>query len=137
PSLADASAAVGWQADVLHLEGGGAGVAGDGEGVRARAEVGGAEAEDVDALPAVVHPRDVVGDAGPVMAAGLGDHRADHRVVVDEARRLAGILPGEEALVAAAVVREVVGDGADEGEAVGDAGVPGEVLADLDAGDVG
>jgi hypothetical protein len=58
-------------------------------------------------------------------------------VVVDEAVRLKRIAAGEEALVAAVVAGEVVGDRADDGELVGHTGVQGHVLADVDAGHVG
>ncbi len=87
-------------------------------------------------IAAGVGAGDVVGYAGLPLLTGSGDHRADHRVVVDEADRRARIAAGQEAFVAAAVVGELVSDGADEGELVGDAGVQGQQFAHVEAGNV-
>jgi hypothetical protein len=104
--------------------------------MRARAEIRGAEAEDVDALATAVHAGDVIGDAVGALALHAVDHRADHRVIVDEPGRLLRIAAGEEALVAAAVVGEVVGDGADDRVFIGDPRVHRQIFGDVDAGDV-
>ena len=112
-------------------------IADHGERRVGRPQVGGAEAEHVHVAAALVHAGDVVGQADVAALADLGRHRADHRIIVDEAGRLLGIAAGEEALVAAAVVGEVVGDGADERVAIGDAGMARQMLADLHARHIG
>ncbi|MFO0965615.1 MAG: hypothetical protein U0793_08540 [Gemmataceae bacterium] len=122
-SIAQMRGHVRQRGEVLHTEGRRRRVAVDGERVGRRTEVSGAEAEDVDVLPAVIHTGDVVGHAVVALGRGRADHGADHGMIVDEAIGLGGVAAGEEAFVAAAVIGEGMGDGADDRVFVGAAGV--------------
>ena len=57
--------------------------------------------------------------------------------VIDETRGRGGVATGEKAFVPTAMVCEFVGDGADDGEAIGTAGVEGQQFADVEATDTG
>ena len=87
-------------------------------------------------LPPRIDQGRVAGDAGDGGRAEAGDERPGHREVVDKPGRLLRGPAGQKPLVAAAVIGEVVRHRADEGIAIGTAGVEREELADIDSGDV-
>ena len=125
------------QREVLHLELAVGGVAGHLKRMRVRPEIRRAEAERVDVIAAAVYHVDVARHCGVLVLENLRNHRTDHRSVVDEPGRLKRIAAGEEALVSAAVIGELVGDRADDRVLVGLLRELRQVLADVDARHVG
>jgi hypothetical protein len=128
---------IGCEADILDLEIRCARVTYDHERRGARAEIRGTEREGVDATAALIHARDARRNLFVGAAEDFADDGSDGRRVVDEAGGGGRKPAGEEALMAAAVVRELVSNGAHEVEAVGDFRVAREQFAHFDAGHVG
>ncbi len=122
------------QADVGHAEAGGTRIAGDGEGLIRRAEVGGpGDHEAVVAGDRI--DADVVGDRAGGVGAGAEVVGDGHEVGADRLRLVARVgVAGEDLERASGVAAAGVGHRAEHGEAVGERGEAGNQLGEVEAG---